>query len=60
MLSPFPEADDRQPLLNWPRQIPLDGEPPHMVELVQDYADWLASVNITIMPDIPPVQIKAR
>jgi haloalkane dehalogenase len=35
-------ADDRQPLLNWPRQIPIEGEPEHMVELVNDYAGWLA------------------
>jgi haloalkane dehalogenase len=39
---PFPTPADRQPLLNWPRQIPLGGEPAHMVTLVEDYAAWLA------------------
>ena len=32
--APFSTPDDRQPTLNWPRQIPIDGEPPEMVELV--------------------------
>jgi haloalkane dehalogenase len=40
---PFPNPDDRQPLLNWPRQIPLDGEPAHIAALVQAYSEWLAS-----------------
>jgi haloalkane dehalogenase len=40
---PYPDPEDRQPLLNWPRQIPIEGEPAHMVALVEDYADWLAS-----------------
>ncbi len=40
---PHPTADDRQPLLNWPRQIPLDGEPAHMVSLIEDYGEWLSS-----------------
>ncbi len=38
--------DDRQPTLNWPRQIPISGEPPHMVELVQGYADFMAGSDI--------------
>ncbi|NNC99854.1 MAG: haloalkane dehalogenase [Gammaproteobacteria bacterium] len=41
--EPFATPDDRQPTLNWPRQIPIDGEPPDMVELVNDYGQWLAS-----------------
>ncbi|MSQ59754.1 MAG: haloalkane dehalogenase [Betaproteobacteria bacterium] len=40
--APFLEEADRQPVLNWPRQIPIGGEPPHMVALVQQYADWLS------------------
>jgi haloalkane dehalogenase len=41
--APFSTPDDRQPTLNWPRQIPIDGEPAHMVELVEDYGRWLAN-----------------
>lgn len=39
----FTKAADRQPTLNWPRQIPIDGEPPHMVDLVTSYGEWMAS-----------------
>ncbi len=40
--APFSSPDDRQPTLNWPRQIPIDGEPADMVELVASYGQWLA------------------
>ncbi|MEM8560824.1 MAG: haloalkane dehalogenase [Pseudomonadota bacterium] len=39
--SPFLRPEDRQPMLNWPRQIPLAGEPKNMVELVAQYGRWL-------------------
>jgi haloalkane dehalogenase len=39
--APFATPDDRQPTLNWPRQIPIDGEPAAMVELVNSYGAWL-------------------
>ncbi len=41
--APFTTPDDRQAMLNWPRQIPISGEPPEMVELVTSYGQWLAS-----------------
>ena len=41
--APFAAPADRQPTLNWPRQIHIAGEPPHVVALVQQYADWLKS-----------------
>ena len=43
--APFREPDDRQPTLNWPRQIPISGEPAHMVQLVSEYGQWMASEN---------------
>jgi haloalkane dehalogenase len=39
----FTRVADRQPTLNWPRQIPIDGEPPHMVDLVASYGEWMAT-----------------
>ena len=39
--APFLTPDDRQPTLSWPRQIPIDGEPLEMVELVSEYGRWL-------------------
>ena len=43
--APFSTPDDRQPTLNWPRQIPISGEPPEMVELVAGYGAWLETTN---------------
>jgi haloalkane dehalogenase len=42
--APYQEAGERRrPTLDWPRQLPIDGEPADVVEIVQAYADWLAS-----------------
>lgn len=39
---PFAEpGEGRRPTLTWPREIPLDGEPADVVEIVTRYADWL-------------------
>ena len=37
----FLTPEDRQPTLNWPRQIPIDDEPAHMVKLVDSYGQWM-------------------
>jgi len=37
------QGESRRPTLTWPRQIPLDGEPADVVEIVSAYGDWLAS-----------------
>jgi haloalkane dehalogenase len=44
--APFLIEEDRQVTLNWPRQIPIAGEPSHMVVLVQQYANWLSQIHI--------------
>jgi haloalkane dehalogenase len=45
--KPFLNAgEDRRPTLTWPRQIPLDGEPSDVVEIVGEYADWLATSEV--------------
>ncbi len=44
---PFRNAgEDRRPTLTWPRQIPIEGEPADVVEIVQDYADWLSAAEL--------------
>jgi haloalkane dehalogenase len=45
--APFATPDDRQPTLNWPRQIPIDGEPMHMVELVSSYGEFMATAEFS-------------
>jgi len=44
--APFATPDDRQPTLNWPRQIPIDGEPAVMFKIVSEYGQWMASNDI--------------
>ena len=44
---PFVNAgEDRRPTLTWPRQIPIEGEPLEVVEIVQSYADWLSTSDV--------------
>jgi haloalkane dehalogenase len=37
------KGEDRRPTLSWPRQIPIDGAPEVVVNLVQQYSEWLAT-----------------
>ncbi|MGF1476858.1 MAG: haloalkane dehalogenase [Geminicoccaceae bacterium] len=34
-------GDSRLPMLVWPREIPLDGEPADVTQIVADYANWM-------------------
>ncbi len=44
---PFSNSgEDRRPTLTWPRQIPLDGEPADVNQIVGDYADWMTTNEI--------------
>jgi haloalkane dehalogenase len=36
-------GEDRRPTLTWPRQIPIEGEPADVHEVVAAYAEWLAT-----------------
>ena len=41
---PFADAGEgRRPTLTWPRQIPIDGEPPEVVADVVAYGKWLGT-----------------
>ena len=39
-------GSSRRPVLTWPREIPVDGEPADVVAIVGDYARWLASTDL--------------
>lgn len=42
--APYPEAGERRrPMLDWPRQLPIEGEPADVVEIVRAYGQWLGS-----------------
>lgn len=45
---PYPTRDSRRPLLQWPRSLPLAGEPADVVARVLAYDAWLAS-----SPEVP-------
>jgi haloalkane dehalogenase len=44
---PFVEPEHRRPTLTWPRQIPIEGEPADVTEIVQAYADWLSVAELS-------------
>ena len=44
---PFLEpGEGRRPMLAWPNEIPFDGEPADMHEIVGSYARWLAQTPV--------------
>ena len=44
--APFLEpGESRRPTLTWPRQIPFDGEPADVHEIVSNYYNWLQSAE---------------
>jgi haloalkane dehalogenase len=47
-------GEDRRPTLTWPRQIPIEGKPKEVVEIVAKYGEWLSK------SDIPKLFINAE
>lgn len=39
-------GEDRRPTLTWPREIPIDGEPEDVTEIVADYGRWLSTSDV--------------
>ncbi|HEY1703891.1 MAG TPA: haloalkane dehalogenase [Trebonia sp.] len=46
--KPFPDRDSRKPVLAWPRELPIDGEPADVTARVDAYDQWMSS-----SPDVP-------
>jgi haloalkane dehalogenase len=46
--APYPDPASRRPLLQWPREIPLDREPADVADRVDAYGRWLADT-----PEVP-------
>ncbi|TKA08214.1 haloalkane dehalogenase [Actinacidiphila oryziradicis] len=46
--APYPDPASRRPLLAWPREIPIDGEPADVHERVLAYGRWMADT-----PQVP-------
>jgi haloalkane dehalogenase len=44
---PFRDAGEaRRPTLTWPRQIPIEGEPADVTDIVERYGDWLSRCDV--------------
>ncbi len=44
--APYLKPADRHPMLSWPRQIPLDGLPVNVVNLVNEYGSFMLNSQI--------------
>jgi haloalkane dehalogenase len=36
-------GEDRRPTLTWPRMIPIEGDPPEVCQVADDYGAWLST-----------------
>ena len=39
-------GEDRRPTLSWPREIPIEGQPGNVCQIVNEYAQWMKTNNI--------------
>ncbi|GAB4589681.1 haloalkane dehalogenase [Nocardia sp. IFM 10818] len=46
--KPYPTPESRKPMLVWPREFPLGGEPADVVAIVENYGRWMAR-----SPEVP-------
>lgn len=44
--APYPTIKSRKPVRVWPREIPINGYPPHTKRIVENYHDWLKTTDI--------------
>ena len=44
--EPFLMRETRRPTLEWPRQLPIDGEPADVVAIVERYGAWAAGSKV--------------
>ncbi|MCH8906311.1 MAG: haloalkane dehalogenase [Candidatus Heimdallarchaeota archaeon] len=44
--SPYPNAKSRNPLLAWPRSIPIKGKPADLSAAVENYKEWLKETEV--------------
>ena len=45
--EPFIEPSSRKPVWRWPNEIPVDGHPEEVVQLVDTYTLWLATSEVS-------------
>ncbi len=43
---PYRRTEHRVPMLNWPRTLPIDGEPEDIAKIVRSYGEWLETCAV--------------
>ena len=46
--APYPDPASRRPMLQWPREIPIEGEPADVAAVITRNGEWLAKT-----PEVP-------
>ena len=44
--EPYADPPSRKPLWRWPNEIPIEGEPADVVEIVQAYSEWFGKSDV--------------
>ena len=44
--APYPTVESRKPLWRWPNEIPIEGTPKDVTEIVSAYSDWLKTTKL--------------
>ncbi|NTX11755.1 haloalkane dehalogenase [Myxococcus sp. CA056] len=44
--APYPNAASRRPMLQWPRELPIEGEPADVIAVIERYDAWLAHPSV--------------
>jgi haloalkane dehalogenase len=44
--APYRDRESRLPTLVWPREVPIEGEPPDVVAMVERYGKWFAQSTL--------------
>lgn len=47
--APFPTVESRRPVAQWPREIPIGGEPADTVSRIGDNYEWLVGSDVPVL-----------
>ncbi len=47
--APYPTPESRKPTLQWPREVPIAGEPKESVELVTRIGEWMRETSLPML-----------
>jgi haloalkane dehalogenase len=53
--KPYPDPQSRLPTLVWPREIPIDGQPADVEQILNDYVGWAKK-----SPEVPKLVLTVQ